>query len=275
MKPISSVRIFLASASLLFAPLTLHAAVVFNDTFDSGTGNWYRYGTSGTLTNTGEQLSWTRNATGPQEAIGRSFATQTIGVGESIRLSFDFTQSAGTSANTNLIRAGLYNVGSPITADNWGNNNIGAWSGYYSFIRDDSSSGNVARQHSGTTTKLTADFGNPGSGPSEGGVAITNPSNSTQFDIVNGATYQGVFEVFRTSATEMTTLFTLSSGSTTHFSVQGITSAVQGDFNTVVLRTSTNTAAQLFDNIQVSVIPEPSTALLGGLGLLALLRRRR
>jgi MYXO-CTERM domain-containing protein len=31
----------------------------------------------------------------------------------------------------------------------------------------------------------------------------------------------------------------------------------------------------LVDNIQVSTIPEPSAALLGGLGLLALLRRRR
>jgi PEP-CTERM motif len=30
-----------------------------------------------------------------------------------------------------------------------------------------------------------------------------------------------------------------------------------------------------FDEIQVNVIPEPSTALLGGLGMLALLRRRR
>ena len=257
-----------AASLLLFAASSANGAIVFTDTFDTGTGNWYRYGTTGTLTNTDEQLSWSRADTGPREAIGRSFATQTIGIGESIRMSFDFTQSAGTSGSGNIIRAGFYNVGTPIAADNWGvGNNIGAWSGYYTFIRDNSNSGNIARQHSATSTS-------GGSGPSEAGTTITDPSNTTQFDIVNGVTYQGVFEVFRTSATEMTTLFTLSSGATTHFSVQGITSAVQSDFNTVVFRTSV-TSAQLFDNIQVSVIPEPSTALLGAFGMLALLRRRR
>jgi hypothetical protein len=30
-----------------------------------------------------------------------------------------------------------------------------------------------------------------------------------------------------------------------------------------------------FDNLNVNVIPEPSGALLGGLGLIALMRRRR
>jgi hypothetical protein len=37
----------------------------------------------------------------------------------------------------------------------------------------------------------------------------------------------------------------------------------------------TNTAAVEFDNVRLTAIPEPSAALLGGLGLLALLRRRR
>jgi hypothetical protein len=36
-----------------------------------------------------------------------------------------------------------------------------------------------------------------------------------------------------------------------------------------------NTAAVDFDNVRLTAIPEPSAALLGGLGLLALLRRRR
>lgn len=262
----------LAAAGLLLLAITpAHSAVVFSDTFDSGTGDWYRYGTSGTLTNTSEQLSWTRVIDGPRETIGRSFTTQTIGVGESIRFTFDFTQSGTTSLG--ILRAGLYDVATPIADENWGNNNIGAWSGYYTFVRDNSASGNVARQHAGTTTTVNANFNNPGSGPGEGGLTITNPSNSTQFDILQDGSYQGIFEVFRTSTTEMTTLFTVSSGSTTHFSVQGITSNVQSDFNTVILRSGGGTV--LFDNMQVAVIPEPSTALLGALGLLALLRRRR
>ncbi len=36
-----------------------------------------------------------------------------------------------------------------------------------------------------------------------------------------------------------------------------------------------NSTFQVIDNIEISYIPEPSSALLGGLGLLALLRRRR
>lgn len=36
-----------------------------------------------------------------------------------------------------------------------------------------------------------------------------------------------------------------------------------------------NTAAGQIDNFSLSIIPEPSTALLGGIGMLALLRRRR
>jgi hypothetical protein len=108
---------FLATLAL-FAASYANGAIVFTDTFDTGTGNWYRYGTTGTLTNTSEQLSWSRADNGPREAIGRSFATQTIGIGESIRMSFDFTQSAGTSGSGNIFRAGFYNVGTPIAADN-------------------------------------------------------------------------------------------------------------------------------------------------------------
>lgn len=56
------------------------------------------------------------------------------------------------------------------------------------------------------------------------------------------------------------------------------------DFNTIRLRggssTTGHTATWTFDNLQItsdfaSIVPEPSSALLGGLGLLALLRRRR
>lgn len=36
-----------------------------------------------------------------------------------------------------------------------------------------------------------------------------------------------------------------------------------------------NTAAGQIDNFSLSIIPEPSTALLGGIGMLLLLRRRR
>ena len=38
---------------------------------------------------------------------------------------------------------------------------------------------------------------------------------------------------------------------------------------------ATGNVNSYYDNLSIQTIPEPSTALLGGLGLLALLRRRR
>ena len=93
---------------------TGHAQVIFTDTFDSGTGNWYQSGTAGTLTTSDNQLSWLRGGQ-TRETIGRSFSAQSIGVGESIRLTFDFKQNASVG----ILRAGLYNVGTPIAAGNW------------------------------------------------------------------------------------------------------------------------------------------------------------
>jgi uncharacterized protein (TIGR03382 family) len=74
--------------------------------------------------------------------------------------------------------------------------------------------------------------------------------------------------------------------------VQSGSFALNGDFNPIVsgpallTGTSLDLAGvdsirimgnnnQTFDNLSITSIPEPSTALLGGLGLLALLRRRR
>lgn len=262
----------LAAASFVILTATSHAAIVFTDTFDSGTGAWYRAGTVNTLTNTSQQLSWTTSAGGTTDAIrltiGRAFPTTSLAVGQTLRLSFDVTQSGTTSLN--ILRVGLYDVATPITADDWSvGSNVGAFAGYVSFIRDNSLLANPARYDAGTDTNNTT------TGPTMAGTGIG--SVVTQYDILQSTTYQGVFDITRTSPTQMDTLFTLSSGITTHFSVSGTTSSIVNSFDTALLRvdpTLTNATA-LFDNIQLEVIPEPSAALLGSLGLLALLRRRR
>jgi hypothetical protein len=71
----------------------------------------------------------------------------------------------------------------------------------------------------------------------------------------------------------------------TDFSVQYIATGLEsqlGEDIKITLRADFNGSdggagaiATAFDNVRFEVIPEPSAALLGGLGLLALLRRRR
>ena len=192
-------------------------------------------------------------------------------MGETIRLTFDFSWTSAD--NTNLFRVGLFDTTNAITADNWsGSNAIGAWKGYYTFVRDDSTSGNLARE----ATLTTASGTNGPTSSSSGETAITSPSNTTRFNILNGVTYQGMFEVTRTTASSTTTLFTLKGGSTTHFSVTGIDSTTPyNTFDSVVIKTGAAAPVALFDNVQLTVIPEPAAATLGAFGLLALLRRRR
>lgn len=245
-----------------------------NDTFDSGTGAWYRATNNGTLTNESGRLRSTETGSNMDEAIGRSFTSQALNVGETIRLTFDLIWNSTTAtANNQIFRAGFFNVTNPITAANWsGSNAIGPWGGYYTFVRDGNAIGNLARRESSASASNTV-------GPTNGatGTFTQIGSNTTNYDIANLTTYQGMFEVTYVSATQIDTLFTLMSGSTTHFSVAGSQTSgpLVTTFDTVVFKTGASVTEAFFDNVQVTVIPEPSSALLGGIGLLALFRRRR
>ena len=270
MKPTRHCHLLFA---LALGASTAHAALIFNDTFDSGTGSWKKgTSTTGSLTNVGSKLSWSEgvgNSSNMGEAIGRSFTAQTLAVGETIRLTFDFSWT--TTGNTNILRAGFFDVTNAITADNWSaGNTIGAWKGYYTFVKDNTNSGNVARRSSSSAASQTA-------GPTSGGTEVDLTTNTTSYNINDNGTvtYQGLFEVKRTTATTTTTLFTLKEGLTTRFSVTGSTTTLYNTFDTVVLKTGADGPVSVFDNIKVETIPEPAAAALGAFGLLALLRRRR
>ena len=233
---------------------TGHAQVIFTDTFDEGTGDWYTAGSSGTLTTNDGELSWTPGAGGMPAVIGRSFPTQTLeNVGDKIRLTFDYRQTGGS---VGIFRTGLHGVETPISADNWaGGNNIGVWAGYFTFVRDDSTSGNRARRDNGSSTSNTA-------GPTHGGTDIG--SNATRYNINTDGTvtYQVMFEVERTE-TGIDTLFTMSDG-TSSFSLAGSTTTAYTDFNTAVIRTDTAGRTGFFDNIKVEVIGPVSMSVFDG-----------
>ncbi len=47
------------------------------------------------------------------------------------------------------------------------------------------------------------------------------------------------------------------------------------DYNAIFIRNGSIAADYLVDNVSLTLVPEPAAAVLGGLGLLGLLRRRR
>ena len=55
----------------------------------------------------------------------------------------------------------------------------------------------------------------------------------------------------------------------------GVLLAALGQYNSTLNGLGSSGNQAFFDNVRLDIVPEPSTALLGGLGILALLRRRR
>lgn len=241
-----------------------HASVIFTDTFDSGTGAWYKGGSNGTLANDNGALSWDENGGDSQEVIGRTFASTTLEIGETLRLSYDFRQ---TDVTPSIIRVGLYNFQNAITADSWAVTIGGTVQGYYSYLRDDSNAGNGARRES-ISLNTTA-----GIGPTIN-TSNTIGTNTVQGDIANDGskTYQVYFEVTRVSATETITSFRVMDGATNVVYVDGTSSVLYNTFNTVAIRSQGGTA--IYDNIKLEVIPEPSAVFLSLTGLLGLTLRR-
>ena len=145
----------LTTLGLFFFGTMLQASVVFDDRFDSGTGAWYKAYTNAntTLTNDSGRLSFAAGAAvGGVEVIGRSFATQTLGVGEILTLAFDFRPTAATG----ILRFGLYDLSQgALSADDWARAASGTYAGYTTFIRDNGT--NVARRE---LENFTTDFGN-------------------------------------------------------------------------------------------------------------------
>lgn len=275
--------ILAAVSTTLLLAASSHATVIFTDTFDSGTGDWYRGGTNGTLVNSGSQLSWapaTAGATGSdlRSVIGRSFTAQTVGVGGFIRLTADYTQNSGTTSAADIIRLGIFDVSTPISANAWSQptDNVADYSGYSGFFRDNSATGNQLRFESFTDTGA---FTN---GPTGLAGNTTIASDTDLFNIVAGTQYKFSLELSRASLTQMDVLFKLTSmdGLTTHQTLSGSTTSVVDTFDAVIFR-SLNGAGyngSLLDNVTLEIVPEPSVISCLGLGLAGLLivnKRRR
>lgn len=245
------------------------AGLIFTDAFDADTGSWFKAApvAGDSLSVTDGRMEWRENGASMQESIGRSFPLTTLSPGQTLRLGFDYRQTGSTSGN--IIRAGLCKLGSPILSHHWaGANAVGAWQGYASFVRDNSSTGNLARVESGTLTSTTA---GPTNGASGTFTNITSPADNTQFNLNDdgSVTYRFTLELHRVSATRMDTLYTVREGSgesaLTRFTIAGsqTTGTVHSGFDAVVLKQAGGTTMPAtYDNITLELIgdilPDPA-----------------
>lgn len=267
----SSAGITLLSALGVVFSSTSEGTVIFQDTFDSGTGDWYKGAeTEGTLSNNTGRLSWQENGGALTEVIARQFSTTTLVVGETLRFTFDYTQ---TGASPGIMRVGLFNFQNTITGNGWNaapTNIGGSVQGYTTFVRDNSGTGNNARHETGTISAAA------NHAPLNSGTDI-GTLDTTQYDIVqNGTvTYTVVFEISLVAANQMNTHLTFSSSGVTHFDIPASTSTIYNGFNTVAFRVTGGTA--LLDNatLEVLPIPEPSSVFLSGVALTGFAFSRR
>lgn len=270
MKPLS----ILGFATIMGLALSEKAscAIIFQDTFDTGTGAWYKAGTSGTLSNSSGALSWSENGGGITEVIGRSITNTTIPVGQMLKLTYSYTPAAVN----NIIRTGLYTLSGEISQNGWGYDStalVGGFSGYTSFFRVNSAGSQAARSDSGSLTTSTSTTAN---GPLQVGTPLTTVSgDANTYTVTPGTTYTVTYELLRTSANTITTIYTLNNGTSDVLQVTGSGTTSNFSFNAVTLRQTEGLA--IYDNITLEMlpIPEPSAAVLSGVTLAGLILSRR
>lgn len=268
----------LVGLSLCAALPPASAATIVSDSFDDGGRTngtdpldipWFTNSSTQSLTVEGNQLRITPTIAS-QGVIGSMPSGVTLAVGEYIELSFSFRYGANApNSATNGIRFGLYNdMGQTMTADaaNRDDANAGINSpGYYANISTGSPATitNAFYREFGTTNGiLTGDDRSSAVGSN----AVNRGLDDTDLHTV----------VMRITATAAGVTLTGSLDGTTFAS--GNASAPNADyltFNQIAFSSNVTNTSLFIDDVTVIYVPEPTAALLGGLGMLAFIGRRR
>ncbi len=289
-----------AVALLSFAAVSAHGAIVFSDNFTNAvrvgsTGAWTGIDRDGGTSNdyamayNNTNLTVVRSdANAPYVAAGINgnsiavtgnvayslstyFTPTTILAGQSISLTFNIRTTAAPTVHTtaSTFRFGLYDSNVGQLADNNVFTGAGAFTddtGYAAFYL-----------HSGATaTTLNV----VGERTTQTNVQITTPGNYT---VASSASVVSAVAADTTYAVTLDIVRALDGNSiTTTSSFNGITrsyvdtTSLITDFDHMAIFFGSQWGGtEYIDDVVVTFVPEPSAALLGGLGLLALLRRRR
>ncbi|MBN8460757.1 MAG: PEP-CTERM sorting domain-containing protein [Verrucomicrobia bacterium] len=179
--------------------------------------------------------------------LGTLGSTVTINIGDTLTLAFSGRYYEAPGDNSGGFRFGFISPGDL-------DNNLYAQLG---------SGGN-------TGNGLYRDLGgddSPGAGTTTG---ISSTASGTTYATLGTSAIAAQFSITRTGASA----YTLSSNVNGAIRTATTTSG-WNDYNAIFIRNGGISSDFLVDNVSVTLVPEPATALLGGLGLLGLLRRRR
>lgn len=282
-------RFFPVIASLALAATPASAATIFFDTFtDGGRTNgadaqdvaWYETSTavnSSIISSGGGELTGNTlsvDTVNSFQGVTAPFSMTTLSVGQTLTVTLDLRLVSATNLS-NGIRIGFSNSNSNVyTADGVPNTGTAAaftHFGYFTGVGTNTDNGVNVQQDAGTDD--TAGFSN-GAGISAIGTAVStggfdnNTNRSILFSITRTATGASLnSQVFGAVG---------STGTPISQVIQEDTTSPYFSFDQLSVRIGNSGSVDYnIDNVLVTVVPEPGAALLGGLGMLMLLRRRR
>lgn len=187
-----------------------------------------------------------------QGMYGTMASSTTIAIGQTLTLSF-IGQYTETPTNTGGgFRFGFisnYNSGTNANADQAVGMQVGT-------------GGSTALSLNRDTTVNNGAFG---------GTTVAMGSGGTLSSTIGTSVFTASFSILRTGTSTYTYTGTVNGSTATAIGeTNGYT-----NYNAIGFTNGNNAADFQIDNLSVTLIPEPSAVLLGGLGLLTLLRRRR
>ncbi len=268
-------------------PTASHAqVVVLNDTFEDGRTNdvpntldagWFLRFTNANLSlgtgadatiGTGDALVYTANGAVASLITGVMSTSATLGsnINDAVILTLDFHFTGGIANNTAGFRLGLFNSnGTTTTADNSAapDNDIG----YFGTFGTGTTPGVGIYEQANTNTR-------PGNSLNTAGFTTVGTDATVGINDTTSK-HSAEFQIIRLSATDIG-LRLYYDGSLVASRNDSSISATS--FDSVIINPGIAGVSFNIDNVlvQTAVIPEPSTfaMLLGGFGMLALLRRR-
>ncbi|WAC18953.1 hypothetical protein OVA24_17110 [Luteolibacter sp. SL250] len=271
-------RIPFLCLSLAAAWLPVSAATIVSDSFTDGDRTdgtdaldipWFTNSSSQTLAVEGNQLRITPTAAS-QGVVGSIPSGITLAIGDYVELSFSFRHGTSSpNSSTNGFRFGLYNaLGETMTADaaNRDDPNAGINSvGYYGNVSTGSPTtvtNAFYREFGGTNGILTGDDRSSAVGSN----AVNMGLNDTDLHTA----------VMRITATAAGVTLTGSIDGTT-FATGNASAPNAGylTFNQIAFASNVTNTSLFIDDVTVTYVPEPAAALLGGLGMMVLIGRRR